>query len=234
MGRPEATQVDTAELCYLGCGQIAQFSFRNGKLCCAMHFNSCPAKRKRFSEEVDHKAYSARSLQTRIARGITKSSQVKGAATRKANGHYQKLSTRMQHLWVTQPWNANPKWREYKETGIIIQSKNEYDYLESLEKKHGLDWVKEKVARGPYFWYIDPITGRKRLYLSDFLVNRTLVVEVKGSYTWDSLGRDPDLRARNEAKLQAATDAGYDVTLILDGREIDYGYSEEAGRVLVG
>ena len=60
--KPKAEKVDTQEKCHYGCNQTANFKFANGKLCCSKSYNSCPAKRKAFSEKIDHKDRTAKSL----------------------------------------------------------------------------------------------------------------------------------------------------------------------------
>jgi hypothetical protein len=44
------------ELCDYGCGQIARYKFKNGKLCCSNNIQSCPIIRKRMSEGEKGKA----------------------------------------------------------------------------------------------------------------------------------------------------------------------------------
>ena len=39
-------------LCEYGCGEIAKFKMTSGKMCCAEHYCSCPALKKRNSEGV--------------------------------------------------------------------------------------------------------------------------------------------------------------------------------------
>jgi len=101
--KPFAEEIQTTELCEYGCGQPAKYRFRKGKVCCSKHFNSCYGKKKAFSESQDHKANAAKSLETRTELGITKSSQIKGAKTRKENGHYEKLAKTMQKHWEERP-----------------------------------------------------------------------------------------------------------------------------------
>jgi hypothetical protein len=193
---------------------------KNDKKYCSKHYNSCPQKRKNFSENIDHKTYSAKSLKTRIEKGITKTSQVKAAKTRIKNGHYEKLSEVMKKRWEESPWNNKPNWRTFKSTGIQIQSTNEYNFLESLEKEYGLEWVENNVKRGPCFYYNDPISLKNRLYISDFIIDNT-IYEIKGDYTWNKKGSDINLQNTNEAKLDAASEV-YNVVLILEGVAIKW------------
>jgi hypothetical protein len=214
MAKPKAIPVATNEPCYLGCGQVAKFQFsKSGKLCCSEHYNSCPAKRQKFSD-LDHTERCRKSLETRITTGVTKSSQVKGSETRKKNGHYQKLAEKMREHWINRPWNNHRTWSEHS-TGIMVQSSYEEAFLDTLVQQHGVEWVRANVSRGQHFWYVDPITGERRLYLSDFMVEG-VVVEVKGSYTWDERGTNEELRARNLAKLDAAKREGFEVKLIFE------------------
>lgn len=221
MSKLNAVQVTQSEiLCYLGCNLPAKFMFRNGKYCCSAHFNSCPAKRERFSKLVDHSSYTKKSLETRIKKGITKSSQIKGAKTRKESGFYKRHSEHMKSVWEKTQWNTNPKWRNYKDTEVLIQSSYEHNFLQNLENLYGLEWIKNNVSRGPCFWYVDPISNKKRLYISDFKIN-DIIYEIKGDYTWDRLGKDCELKQNNIAKLNAASQ-DYEVVLVLEGKHIQW------------
>jgi hypothetical protein len=217
--KPFAEEIQTTELCEYGCGQPAKYRFRKGKVCCSKHFNSCYGKKKAFSESQDHKANAAKSLETRTELGITKSSQIKGAKTRKENGHYEKLAKTMQKHWEERPWNNLPKWGIYKDTDIKYQSRPEYNFLEELEDEHGLDWVRDNVKRGPCFYYNDPTSGKERLYISDFQIENT-VFEVKGNYTWNRHGKDNGLEETNKAKLDKVKESSYNVILVLEGKRI--------------
>jgi hypothetical protein len=210
------------ELCCLGCQQVAIFEAKNGKKYCSNHSNKCPEKRRRFSEEVNHKEYSAKSLQTRIQSGITKTSQVKGGKTRVKNGHYLRLSETMKRHWINTPWNVKrSRWSKYKTTDILIQSQNEYDFMQELENEHGINWVRENVQRGHFVWYVDPETNQRRIYFPDFQIGN-LVYEVKSRWTWDKKGSDNSLRMINEAKLDEVCRSGKEVILIIDGEVIEW------------
>ena len=220
--KPKAENVDTQEPCQYGCNQEAQFKFANQKLCCSQSFNSCPAKRKSFSESVDHKTIAAKSLKTRIELGITKSSQIKAAKTRKEQGHYKKLAKKMQKHWKENPWNNNLQCPlvKFKDTDINYQGTYEYNFLEKLELDKGIVWLKENVKRGPSLWYTDPTDNAERLYISDFLIENT-IYEVKSSWTWNRHGKDKELEVKNKKKLTSSIDQGYNVILVLNGEEID-------------
>jgi hypothetical protein len=216
---PYTLNIDTTELCAYGCGQEARYQFRKGLLCCSKHYNSCPAKRKSFSDRTDHKERNKKSLATRIRLGITKSSQIKAGKTRVKNGHYKKLAEKMREHWKTNPWNNNPKWSNYKDTNIRIQSQYEYNFLQELEEEHSLSWIKKNVQRGPCFYYKDPKNKKERLYISDFQIDNT-VFEVKGHYTWNNFGKDKDLEKLNQAKLDSAKQNNYNTILVLEGKRI--------------
>jgi len=42
------------KICEYGCGQEANYQFKNGKWCCGSHWTKCPAQRKRFEGENNH------------------------------------------------------------------------------------------------------------------------------------------------------------------------------------
>lgn len=220
--KPKAEKINTEEKCQYGCGQTAKFKFANKKLCCSQSFNSCPAKRKAFSENIDHKTIAAKSLKTRTELGITKSSQIKAAKTRKENGHYKKLARKMQEHWAENPWDNNLQCplTKFKDTNINYQGTYEYNFLEKLELDNGKIWLEENVQRGPAIWYQDPVDNVDRLYISDFLINNT-IYEIKSSWTWNKHGKDEELEMRNKKKLTSCIDQGYNVILVLNGEEIN-------------
>jgi hypothetical protein len=222
--KPQAEKIQTTELCKYNCGQVAKYKFTNKVLCCSSNHNSCPGKRKQFSDRTDHKERNIKSLATRIKKGITKSSQIKGGETRRANGHYKKLKEKMQEHWENNPWNPNAKCplTPYKDTTINYQGTHEYEFLESWELLNGIKWVIDNVKRGPNIWYIDPSDNAKRLYMSDFLIYNT-IYEIKSLWTWNKHGKDLILEEKNKAKLAAAKSAGYDVILILNKEKADEG-----------
>lgn len=221
--RPKAETIETTELCEYGCGSIAKYRFAKGKVCCSAHQNSCPGKRKAFSENVDHKQNAARSLATRTALGITKTSQIKGGATRRANGHYQKLAKTMQEHWDKNPWQNNLECPilPFKNTQLTYQGTYEFEFLEELEFDNGIEWVVSNVKRGPSVWYIDPTNNTERLYISDFIINNT-VYEIKSKWTWNKHGKDLVLEEKNKAKLTACVNQGYNVVLVLNQKRISY------------
>lgn len=221
--KPKAELIITTELCQYGCNQTAQYKFANGKLCCGISYNSCPGKRKAFSDNNDHLANAKKSLATRTRLGITKTSQIKGGATRRAAGHYKKLAEKMREHWAERPWDNNTQCPilDYKNTGIPYQGTYEFDFLQALEDKHGLEWVTSTVKRGPSVWYIDPIDNTKKLYISDFIVYNT-VYEIKSHWTWNKRGADLALENRNKAKLKQCVSEGYEVVLVLEREEIKY------------
>lgn len=221
--RPKAESINTTEFCFYGCNTIAKFKFYNGRYCCSAHQNSCQGKRKQFSDRTDHKETASKSLATRTRLGITKTSQVKGGATRVASGHYQRLAEKMKEHWAEHPWQNNLQCPllSYKGTLLTYQGTHEYNFLENLEDKNGIDWVTKNVSRGPSIWYIDPVDSTKRLYISDFLVDNT-IYEIKSEWTWNKNGEDMDLENKNKAKLNECIMQGFSVILVLNGREIIY------------
>lgn len=217
--KPFFEEINTEDLCDYGCNTKANFIFRNGKKCCSKHHNSCPGKREKFSK-LDHSERTRKSLETRTKLGITKTSQIKGAKTRKKNGFYERLASKMQEHWENNPWENNPKCRlvSFKNTDLNYQGTYEYEFLEELESEYGLTWLLENVRRGPSVWYIDPVTDKKRLYISDFIIGNT-IYEIKSSWTWNKKGKDMNLEQKNKAKLQQCINEGYEVNLILNGKK---------------
>lgn len=221
--KPFAEEIETTKLCDYGCGQVAKFEFKKGKVCCSKHFNSCPGKRTEFSKRIDHKETAAKSLATRVKLGITKSSQIKAGKTRKESGHYDRLAKTMQEHWAKHPWQNNLECPIlfYKNTCLQYQGTYEYEFLEELELENGLDWVVTNVARGPSIWYIDPTDQTKRLYISDFIINDT-IFEIKSSWTWNKNGKDKILEEKNKAKLTACINQCYNVVLVLNQKRLKY------------
>ncbi len=220
---PFAEKIETTELCNYECGQLANYKFRNGKLCCSKHYNSCPSKRKIFSKSQDHKANAKKSLITRKRLGITKSASKKAHETMRKNGTYDVMRKKMQLHWASNPHNNNPRCPivEYKDTKINYQGTYEYNFLESLEQIHGIAWLLTNVCRGPSIWYMDPVDNIKRLYISDFIINNT-IYEIKSQWTWNKKGKDLDLEKRNVAKLSQCIAEGFSVKLILDKKEVKW------------
>jgi len=219
--KPQAEPITTTSKCDYGCSQIAKYKFSNDKLCCATSHNSCPAKRKAFSE-LDHTQRTSKSLETRLKTGVTKTSRQKSHETMLANGTYEITRQRMQKLWRDNPWQNNLKCPlvPYKDTEINYQGTYEYDFLEKLELENGTKWLVENVKRGPAIWYNDPFDNIKRLYISDFIIYNT-IYEIKSSWTWNKHGKDMILEEKNKAKINAAKTEGYNVVLVLDKEYID-------------
>jgi hypothetical protein len=219
--KPQAEPIITTDLCNYGCGQIAKYQFSKGKLCCSTSHNSCQGKRHAFSE-LDHTARTAKSLATRIEKGITKSSRSKAHATMIENGTYEVMRTKMQEHWKNNPHQNNLQCPliPYKNTDINYQGTFEFKFLEKLEIANGTTWLIHNVQRGPALWYIDPTDNIKRLYISDFIIDNT-IYEIKSHWTWNKHGKDLELEEKNKAKLTSCLKEGYNVILILDEEEID-------------
>jgi hypothetical protein len=220
--KPKAEEISTTDLCNYGCNQSAKYKFSNGKICCSTSHNSCPGKRKQFSDRNDHKERNIKSLATRISKGITKSSRAKALATMEANGTYEVMRTKMQTHWKNNPHQNNLQCPlvAYKNTNINYQGSFEFKFLEKLEIANGIDWVIDNVQRGPALWYIDPTDNIKRLYISDFQIGNT-IYEIKSQWTWNRHGKDLILEQKNKAKLTTCLNEGYNTVLILDEKEID-------------
>lgn len=219
--KPKAESIVTTDLCEYGCGQIAKYKFAKGKICCSSSYNSCMGKRSAFSK-LDHDKRTAKSLTTRIEKGITKSSRAKAQATMEANGTYEILRTKMQQHWKNTPHqnNLHCPLIPYKDTCINYQGSFEFKFLEKLEKINGINWMIENVKRGPSLWYTDPNDGVKRLYISDFIIENT-IYEIKSHWTWNKHGKDLVLERKNKAKLTSCLAEGYNAILVLNEEEID-------------
>ena len=92
--------------------------------------------------------------------------------------------------------------------------------MQQLKLKYGIEWVKNNVQRGPSIQYTD-YYGKRRWYLSDFIIGNT-VYEIKSNWTWNKRGQDSIIEQNNINKLKATIEAGYEVKLIREGKEIDY------------
>jgi hypothetical protein len=79
--KSKAEPIITDEKCQYGCNQVAIYKFANNKLCCSPSYNSCPGKKKQFSENKDHANDARKSPDTRTRLGITKTSQMKVGET---------------------------------------------------------------------------------------------------------------------------------------------------------
>ncbi len=219
--KPKAEPIITTDICNYGCGNVAKYIFANKKLCCAVHQNSCEGKRKAFSESGNHALNAKKSLETRTALGITKSSQIKGAETRRNSGHYKKLAKKMQEHWATHPWQNSLECPvlSFKGSLLTYQGSYELQFLEDLEIEHGFEWVIANVKRGPIIKYVDPTDNTERIYISDFIIGDT-IYEIKSSWTWNKKGRDVILEEKNKEKLTACVDQGYNVVLVLNKEKI--------------
>jgi hypothetical protein len=221
--KPYVNEYGGNELCMYGCGQAASYQFKSGKLCCSRHYNSCPQKRKDFSDRADHARRAVKSLATRTKLGITKSSREKAMDTMRKEGTLVRLGKMTQERWKERPWNNHGprgEWVLYKDTTIGYQGSYEFHFLNELELRHGIDWLIENVKRGPAIWYYDPVSDKKRLYISDYIINNT-IYEIKSSYTWNKKGKDLNLEITNKAKLNECIMQGYNVKLIKDKIEVD-------------
>lgn len=106
------------------------------------------------------------------------------------------------------------------DTGLRYQGTYELAFINNLKDKHGIDWVKDNVKRGPSIQYLD-YYSKTRWYLSDFIINNT-VYEIKSNWTWNKRGKDLIAEQNNINKLTATKNAGYMVKLIKEGIEIDF------------
>ncbi len=64
-------------------------------------------------------------------------------------------------------------------------------------------------------------SGKTRNYLSDFIIENT-VYEIKSNWTWNRRGKDKILEQNNINKLLAAKEAGFEVKLIKEFKEIKF------------
>lgn len=265
--RREPKQINDGRICDYGCGEIAQYEFGTGKVCCRKHGGNCPAKRKtatkkfkkyvhsinpdtgeKRSIEMSRKA--AKTLENQIdpdtglPRSITvrrkitenriksgvwiekikeqverkhntidpetglsihQSTAIKGRDTRLADVDESGRNS-YERMWE----DYHPQTQIHESTGLYCQSSNELSFLESLTCEQ-----KQKVRRGPATRYIDPNTKTERIYHPDFLIENT-VYEIKSGYSWIEYKGEPQ-REKNIAKLNAVTDQGYNVIVVIDG-----------------
>jgi hypothetical protein len=221
--KPQAFDYTGQELCNYGCGQVAKYRFKGGKLCCSISHNSCPKKRSNFSD-LDATERCRKSLAVRLESGATKRGSEKAQKTMRENETYKLIGEKNKLAWEKNPWNnlgPRGEWKMYKDTNTPYQSTYEYCFLEDLENKNGIKWIIDNVRRGPSVWYIDPKTLTKRLYISDYIMYNT-IYEIKSSYTWNRKGKDLDLENLNRAKLDECVTRGYKVILVLDKKDIEY------------
>lgn len=109
--------------------------------------------------------------------------------------------------------------KKYLDTELYYQCSYEFNFLDNLRCRHGIDWLKNNVSNGLYFKYYHPINNAYRYYIADFFIGNT-IYEIKSSYTWNKHGEDNDLELINEAKLKSVKQQGYSVILVLNGEEI--------------
>jgi hypothetical protein len=100
--------------------------------------------------------------------------------------------------------------KKHELCGILYASSYEKKFIEILITENGLEWVKQKLKRGPTIKYPDPenqfIT---RLYFSDFIYENTLI-EVKSNWIFFKNSR---VKLLNIAKLDESVKLGYDTWL---------------------
>lgn len=206
-------------ICDYGCGKQAEWLFTTAnKYCCSKSYNSCQGKKDAFSA-LDHTERTSKSLATRIRTGVTKSSQKKAGKTRVESGHYIRLAEQMRGHCANNPWTTNNTCPilNYKDSEIPYQGSYEYDFLQSLEHEYSIDWLSKNISRGPGINY--KFNDESKLYLPDFIVGN-MIYEIKSLWTWNNKGSNIDLEYQNKAKLNAAIDTGFDVTLVLDKENI--------------
>jgi len=133
------------------------------------------------------------------------------------NGALESKRKKMQKFWQDhhQHSDGTASLVPYKTTSVIYQGSYEFDFLQTLETEHGLEWIEENVSRGPTIRYVSPADGTERVYLSDFIIGDT-IYEIKSSWTWDHHGTNQELAAKNKAKLDECIAQGYTVILVLD------------------
>ena len=106
------------------------------------------------------------------------------------------------------------------DTGLRYQGTYELKFIQEYKDTYGIDWVKKNLKRGPSVQYID-YYGKTRWYMSDFIIGDT-VYEIKSGWTYNKNGKDIIVEFNNLSKLNATITAGYNVKLIMNGKEIDF------------
>lgn len=112
-----------------------------------------------------------------------------------------------------------PNKKQYKNTHLYTDSVNEIDFLKSIEQQYGLEWLIKNVKIPEPISY--SIENKTKKYYPDFQIENILY-EIKSLYSWFEYRRHGNLEQINNAKLNAAFAAGYDVRLILDGIEMHW------------
>ena len=99
------------------------------------------------------------------------------------------------------------KTRMFKDTNIYYQGSYEKSFLTILEIKHGINWIKLNVRRGPALTYLDNSSNTIRKYQSDFCIGDKLIVEVKSDY-W--LRKE---LIKNVSKFESAISYGFRIRI---------------------
>lgn len=175
-------------ICEYGCGSLAKFKMKNGKLCCESHYNKCPNIKKKNSEK--HKGKISGTLgKPAWNKGLTKETSEhvkqqgisfsKSQKGRKGKSHSQKTKERLSELAKIHKLGGHTsKKRLYfkKNNGeiIFLQSSFEIKFAIILEEL-SIEWERPN----PFIW-IDENQESHRYY-ADFKINN-IYIDTKNDY----------------------------------------------------
>lgn len=103
---------------------------------------------------------------------------------------------------------------KFKQTTLNYQSKNELFFLEYCE----LNNLIQRLQNGKCFKFLKKDNKYGKRYISDFLIDNKLIIEIKSSYILKKQGGYKKLNA----KIRSVRASGYDFVLILDNDLTDF------------
>ena len=127
-------------ICEYGCGQEAKFLMGSGKWCCSVHFNKCPAIRKRNSEANKNRTRQVSNFKSHLGKYLGNNRWNKGL-TKETNESLARISRKLKE--------------KYKNGEIIPALKGKHISEETKEKirlsKCG--GYKKGCGKGKKGWY---------------------------------------------------------------------------------
>lgn len=176
-------------ICEYGCGQEALYQFKNGKWCCSNNWESCPAKRKRLSDNLKGKKPSPESIQkmvnTRRERDNyhhSEESKIKMSEIGKTRvfteEHRQNISKSCKGRSI--PWSEE---RKEKQRGYKLSNETRSKMKESRKKQCGQNhhrWMGGKLTP-QFIYYVDRLSPYEECRSDD---NGQLEVKCFKCGTW--------------------------------------------------